>query len=146
MYGTPPWAMIAPRVPRHLQTLGILWCVYGGYRLVGGVIGMFVLGTVSHNLGDSRWNFSAPAAIYAPHWLAALIPIIAVYTAVITALSFFVGFSLLTRKSWGRVLAIVVGVMSLIKPFLGTALGIYTLWVLAPGASGVEYDAIADHS
>jgi hypothetical protein len=44
------------------------------------------------------------------------------------------------------VLAIVAGVLVLFKPVLGTALGIYTLWVLAPSVSAMEYDAIADHS
>lgn len=40
------------------------------------------------------------------------------------------GYGLLTRKSWGRTLAIVVGILSLINFPLGTAVGIYTLWVL----------------
>jgi hypothetical protein len=34
----------------------------------------------------------------------------------------------------------------LVKIPFGTALGIYTLWVLAPMASGMEYDAIADRN
>jgi hypothetical protein len=44
------------------------------------------------------------------------------------------------------VLGIVVAILSLLKFPIGTALGIYTLWVLAPAESGAEYDAIADHS
>jgi hypothetical protein len=75
-----------------------------------------------------------------------LLPVIAVYTVVMAGLALFVGYSLLTRRPWGRTLAIVVGILSLLKPFFGTALGIYTLWVLAPGASGLEYDAIADRT
>ena len=55
-----------------------------------------------------------------------------------------VGYSLLTRRAWGRVLAIVAAVLVLFKPILGTALGIYTLWVLAPSVSGMEYDSIAE--
>ena len=38
------------------------------------------------------------------------------------------------------------GILTLLKPLLGTALGIYTLWVLAPSASGAEYKAIEDRS
>jgi hypothetical protein len=57
-----------------------------------------------------------------------------------------VGISLLARKPWGRVLGIVVAILSLVKFPVGTALGIYTLWVLAPAESGLEYDAIADRS
>jgi hypothetical protein len=40
------------------------------------------------------------------------------------------GIGLLMRKSWGRVLAIVVGILNLINFPIGTLIGIYTLWVL----------------
>jgi len=40
------------------------------------------------------------------------------------------GYGLLTRKPWARVLAIVVGILSLLNFPIGTAIGIYTLWVL----------------
>ncbi len=53
---------------------------------------------------------------------------------------------LLNRRPWGRTVAIIVAILALVKFPFGTALGIYTLWVLAPGASGLEYDAIADRS
>ena len=62
------------------------------------------------------------------------------------AASFTVGFSLLRRKPWGRTLAIILGILVLIRIPLGTALGIYTLWVLAPSASGEEYAALADYT
>jgi len=53
------------------------------------------------------------------------------------------GFALLTRQTWGRVLAIVFAIFALFHPFLGTALGVYTLWVLGPRICGDEYAAIA---
>jgi hypothetical protein len=40
------------------------------------------------------------------------------------------GIGLLMRKSWGRVLAIVVGILNLINFPIGTLIGVYTLWVL----------------
>jgi hypothetical protein len=51
---------------------------------------------------------------------------------------------LLRRKNWGRILAIIVGVLDLANFPIGTAIGIYSLWVLlqdgasayfAPGSS-----------
>jgi hypothetical protein len=50
------------------------------------------------------------------------------------------GISLLRRASWARTLAIVTAFLALIHPIAGTILGIYTLWVLLPFASGQEYD------
>ncbi len=40
------------------------------------------------------------------------------------------GYGLLTRRRWGRMLAIVVGILNLANVPLGTALGCYTLYVL----------------
>ena len=78
--------------------------------------------------------------------MSAMLPFIAVVAVVSAALALLVGYSLLTRKPWGRTLAIIVSILSLLKFPIGTALGAYTLWVLAPAASGAEYEAIADHS
>lgn len=40
------------------------------------------------------------------------------------------GIGLLQRKPWARVLVLVLGCLNLISFPLGTALGVYTLWVL----------------
>ena len=50
------------------------------------------------------------------------------------------GYGLLTRKPWARVLAIVVGILGLLNFPVGTAIGIYTLWVLTQPAA-TEYFA-----
>ena len=152
LYAAPspyPYAVVGEqRVQRHIHTLGILWCVYGAYRAVTGIIGaLFLLGISSGGFigawGQPRvFPFMNAPFMNAP-WMAGLAGIIAVITLIFAALSFLVGFALLNRKPWGRILAIVVAVLQLIKIPFGTALGIYTLWVLAPATSGAEYDAIA---
>ena len=59
------------------------------------------------------------------------------------ALGFFAGWGLLQRESWARVLVVVLAFVSLFTniPF-GTALGIYTMWVLLPAESEEEYEAM----
>jgi hypothetical protein len=140
--------MRLPRVQRNLQILGILWCVFGAYRAIGGLIGIFAVRIMSErhfNRYGWTWqpDFHGP---FGPHWMGAIIPFIATIAAIMAALAFLVGFSLLARKPWGRALAIVIAILSLLKFPIGTALGIYTLWVLGPGQSAAEYDAIADHT
>jgi hypothetical protein len=49
------------------------------------------------------------------------------------------GYGLLNREAWGRVLALVLGFLALIHVPIGTALGVYTLWVLLPANSEAEY-------
>jgi hypothetical protein len=54
-----------------------------------------------------------------------------------------VGWGLMRRQPWARIVAIVLGVISLFHPPIGTALGIYTLWVLLADEGGLEYRRIA---
>lgn len=157
MYGVPPGVpgmpppigyhpAYQPRVERHVQTLGILWCVYGGYRALGGIVAAAILMGLSIPgfFGDWGGMHGSPFP-FMPHFpfMGVLGVFVAVVTLTFAALSFLVGFSLLNRKPWGRVLAMVVAILQLIKIPVGTALGVYTLWVLGPSASAAEYDAIA---
>jgi hypothetical protein len=154
MYGVPPGVpppipyqpAYQPRVERHVQTLGILWCVYGAYRALGGIVAAAILMGLSTPgfFGDWGGMRNSPFP-FMPHFpfMGVLGVFVAVVTLVFAALSFLVGFSLLNRKPWGRVLAMVVAILQLIKIPVGTALGVYTLWVLGPSASAAEYDAIA---
>ncbi len=121
------------RVERHLQLLGILWIVFSVMRLLPG-IGILGLG--------SRVLFP-----FLPfHLTGFLMPMMRVFGLVIIALGvagILAGWALLQRVSWGRTLALVVGIISLIHLPFGTALGIYTLWVLMPAASEEEFRRIA---
>jgi ABC-type glycerol-3-phosphate transport system permease component len=83
--------------------------------------------------------------MHGPSWMA-LLPIVVTVTVVMAGLAVLAGYSLLNRKPWGRMLAIVLAVLALFKFPVGTALGIYTLWVLAPMNSAAEYDSIADRT
>lgn len=145
-YGYPP-VLYVPRVQRHLRTLGILWCIYGGYRALAGIgasiflFGMSRSGFFEHFNPDRSFPFAALTPM-----MGGIASLVLVMTLISSALAFLTGFALLNRKSWGRTVAIVAAVLSLIKIPLGTGLGIYTLWVLVPGQSGVEYDALADPS
>lgn len=145
-YAYPPVPYV-PRVQNHLKTLGILWCVYGGYLMLAGIAAsVFLLGMSRNHFFD---QFSTdrpfPFAFMAPMMgsLAVVVLVLVIFSA---SLAFLTGFSLLQRKSWGRTLAIVAGVLALIKIPFGTGLGIYTLWVLMPGQSRADYELMADHS
>jgi hypothetical protein len=147
-YGAQPaYAMgpaFTPRVQRNLQTLGALWCVFGAFRVIGGLAGMFFLRFATRGgFGGNSWGFGGPFS-HGPAFLTALLPFVAMYTVVMAALAAMVGYGLLTRQPWGRTVAIIAAVLALFKPLLGTGLGAYTLWVLAPAASGMEYEAITE--
>lgn len=56
--------------------------------------------------------------------------LVAVLVALLSLPSLIAVWGLLKRKSWSRILAIVLGVLSLLSVPFGTILGIYTIWAL----------------
>lgn len=130
------------RVGRHLQTLGILWLVYAAYRTFTGLAAMlFLRGFFGSHLGPGSFNFG-----WTPFHHVALFGLLPIaFTSLLFSVgcAALTGFALLTRQPWGRILGIIFAIFALIHPVLGTALGIYTLWVLAPSLSGNEYAGLA---
>ena len=59
-------------------------------------------------------------------------------------LHLLLAWGLFERQPWARVLALVLGILALLRIPFGTALGIYTLWVLAPEESAHEYDQLVN--
>jgi len=46
------------------------------------------------------------------------------------------GWGLLQRAPWARLLALILAFLALFNVPFGTAIGVYTLWVLLPDESG----------
>ncbi len=138
-YGAGAW--VGMRVRRNLRTMGVLWCCFGVYRLVAGLAELIFLRKLVR--GDGFGNgFPFGPGFHMPQipWMADFLPMIVVGVVASAALAIATGIALLNRASWARVLAVIAAVLALIKFPLGTALGIYTLYVLAPRMSGVEWD------
>jgi hypothetical protein len=76
-------------------------------------------------------------------WLSPFLTIIGGVIVLKAALGFVAGWGLLQREHWGRTAALVVGFVSLFNVPIGTALGVYTLWVLLPTQSDDDYRALA---
>lgn len=141
-YASVPVGMPYYRVSRNLQTLGTLWLVYAGVRVFSGLIGvLFLHGIFGGHFGQTDFNLGWSP--FGRMWLDGLWPMALFSILVSAACTVLTGYALLTRQPWGRVLAIIFGILALIHLPLGTALGIYTLWVLGPRYSGDEYAALA---
>lgn len=124
------------RMQRHLQLLGIFWIAYSAITILGGV----VLVIIANALFGPAGHLGAPA------FLQPLLTAVGVFLIVKSALGIAAGWGLLQRESWARILSLVLGFMALIHIPLGTALGIYTMWVLlAPGADD-EYRVMGAHA
>jgi hypothetical protein len=116
------------RVTRHVRILGILWLVLSGLRLIPGLAMMSLF-------GSRRF---IPGVPFFVHNIVSGIGFLFVAAAVVGLIA---GWGLIQRESWARMLAIVTGCLNLVDVPFGTALGIYTLWVLLPAESEREYRA-----
>jgi hypothetical protein len=125
------------RVARHVRLLGILWIAYSAISLIGGVVLIIVSHTVFGPLGLPSVHGGPPP------FIRPLLFAIGIALLVKAGVGIAAGLGLIQRQDWGRVLAIVLAVISLFNIPFGTALGIYTLWVLVSPGGGEEYQTMA---
>ncbi len=127
------------RVQEHFRLVGLLWLALSAFTTIGGVILYVIANTLLVHLRRAGIEGGPPA------FLTPLLSTVAILLLAKAACGFIAGWGLLQREPWARVLVLVVAFVSLFTniPF-GTALGIYTMWVLLPAESEQEYEAMAE--
>ena len=120
------------RVESHVRMLGIFWLAYSTFRLLGG---WFFSRFFTH--WDRFWDPNIP------FFLLGLVHGVGMLLVGFGVLGILAGWGLIDRQPWARTLAIVLGCFALLHFGPGTVLGIYTLWVLLPAESAVEYQRTA---
>jgi hypothetical protein len=130
------------RVRDHVRLVGILWMAYSALHVVAGVAVLIVAQVIFGRVNGVIHIPNGPPPEVTV-WLRPLISVIGWLILAKAAAGFFAGWGLLQREEWARVVALVVGFIALLNVPIGTALGIYTLWVLLPTQSDDEYKALA---
>jgi hypothetical protein len=116
----------------HNKTLGTLHLVYGGLQglMTLGMVGLFVfvleMMRRAPGGGDSEAGF-----------LIGVMTVVMLFMLVFTIPSFVAGYGLLKRKSWAKLWGMIAGVVAGMSFPLGTALCVYSIWVLI-GDAGRE--------
>jgi hypothetical protein len=121
------------RLREHLRLLAILWFAFAAYE----VLGSFILFVVANTI------FSHPNELGVPPqhgFVHLLLSLLASFIFLKAAAGFLAGYGLMQRMPWARTVALVLSFLALIHVPLGTALGVYTLWVLLPAQSEAEYE------
>jgi hypothetical protein len=132
------------RVRRHVHRLATLWLISGVLRLMG--VGAFLLfGRMflpTHWMGRGPWPMGPGwgyESLFSHGWF---FPV-GIFLGFFGLLHLALAWGLFERQHWARALGIVLGVLALFRLPFGTALGIYTLWVLAPENSAREYEQLS---
>ena len=114
---------------RHVDLLGTLFTLYGALALLVSLafitLGLGVVAVVVGSYADqasARLTAGAAASVFGA--LAGL-------GVLGGAMHLWVAFALRRLREWARIIGIVIAIVDLFVPPLGTALGVYAIWVLA---------------
>lgn len=133
--GDPVSAVAQSRLERHLPILGFLWMALGALIAIPAVAMMF-FGRGLHFIVQEQERLPAVFSL--------LLYIGGATLLIVAAGGLCVGLGLIQRAPWARTAAVILGILSLLHPPFGTALGIYTLWVLLSDEQGNEYCYLAN--
>jgi len=139
--------VVGGRVARNLRPLASLWMVYAALRAFGGVVGLLVVSAIgAGHYGPLVWMVGSPVPAYlrSGEWMGFAVPAIIGSALLACGLASATGLGLLRARRWGRPLALIAAVLALFKFPLGTALGVYTLWVLASAGAAEEYERVVE--
>jgi hypothetical protein len=118
------------RVREHTRLLGILWLALSAFNAVAAVVLFILANTLFLHLPMTGENAG---------WLHPFFRLIAWVVVVKAAAGLAAGWGLLQREPWARIVCLIMGFLALLNIPFGTALGVYTLWVLLPAEADEEY-------
>ena len=110
----------------HVKVLGVLFAICAGFLAFMAIAFPLGLGIVSSFVGQS----DDPDAATGQMVLGLVGTGLSIFFGVLAAVWGVGAYGVIKHKSWGRIFAIVLSAMSLVKIPIGTALGIYGLWIM----------------
>ena len=113
---------------QHIKILSVLFIIFGILGLLAAIV-VFVVGAgaaasiASQGANDQDTAAGMLAAGGCMTGIAALVGILSIP-------NLLTGWGLMKRKSWSRVLTIIMAILALPSFPIGTAIGVYALWVM----------------
>ena len=110
----------------HVKVLGVLFLVSAGFLAFLAVafpLGLGIIGALVGRSGD-------PDAATGVAVMGLVGTGLGIFMGVLALVWGICGYGVLKHKSWARIFAIILCAMSLVKIPIGTAFGIYGLWIM----------------
>lgn len=112
----------------HNRILAIIYIISGAVQ----ILAMLVLSSIISMIIPFIMDEAGPEGQWVFIWIVPFIRIIAVTIIILFSIpSIIGGFGLLQNKKWALTLLLVLGCFKLFSFPIGTAIGIYTIWVYA---------------
>ena len=117
-------------ISTHKRTLGILHIVYGTFNALIFVFIGVIITTFLPFIGEAIIEEEGPEAALLLDMIANIIRIIFTFVFLLSALpSIIGGIGLVQNKSWGLIVSLIAGCVSIFSVPFGTALGVYSIYV-----------------
>lgn len=113
---------------KHVNVLGALFLGLGGLGIIGMLVVLVIFGLGSGIMANvSSHEPDIPQGL-------ALLPLafgilIAAIISITTTPCFVAGYGLLRRRQWAKIAALVAGILNIPVLPIGTAVGIYAIWL-----------------
>jgi hypothetical protein len=104
----------------HVRILGFVYIIFGAILIVLGLFFFGIVGGSGLLSGDRQAIFITGVVGTA----------LAAFFVILSIPSIIAGIGLLKHREWARILTIILGVLHLFGFPIGTAIGLYTLYVL----------------
>jgi predicted membrane-bound dolichyl-phosphate-mannose-protein mannosyltransferase len=114
-------------VREHIKILGILNIVMGAFTALAGLATLVIMGGMAGVITAAAKD--QDNAVAAPI-IAGVGIAVGIFLLLLSLPSIIGGWGLIKFRPWSRILMIILSVLHLLNVPLGTALGVYGLWVL----------------
>ncbi|MBN8577224.1 MAG: hypothetical protein KF775_18995 [Cyclobacteriaceae bacterium] len=112
----------------HNRVLGFIYIITGAFQIMGMVILYALFDTLMPYLAEQ----AGPDGGWVFEWLVPFIGTLALGVIIIFSIpSLIAGIGLLNQQRWALTLALILGIFKLFSFPIGTAIGVYTIWVYA---------------
>jgi hypothetical protein len=118
----------------HVRVLGWLNVIFGGlgvllsFAILGGIVAV-----------SSIFGIGGEEALLPIHIIAMVGGIVTLFTLLLSLPALLLGYGLLNFRPWARVLGLVLSGLSLFHIPIGTALSLYSFWVLLKPETAVLF-------
>ena len=129
------------RVAENISIVAALWLVWAVLTLFFGFF-LFALSDLPFTrfyTPSQQQTIPFEQARNLTNYMQGFFVSMAIFLIAQAAAAFLAAWGLLQRKHWARTLALILAFLALLHFPLGTALGVYTLWVLLADEHGEEY-------
>lgn len=128
------------RVAQHSRLLGILWIAYSAVLVIPALFLMVFFGRIFPVIMSMQPpHAGGPPPEFVFGFLRPFLTLIGIFMLAKAAAGIIAGVGLMQRADWSRMLTIVLACIGLISIPFGTALGVYSLWVLLSPNADLEF-------